>query len=407
MALTAIEKKILKQAQELINKTKPELASNEKLATDLQNLQFEQSDAKISNKIAADEARAAAAVSGKADETFTATDGTTFTNATAYGAYQNYLGKKLEVEETNKQSAAQAEIDKAAGKVSAFNILRDELTPLGLGSLVEGIRGLLTDGTPAAEFSLKLRETPQYKARFSANEARIKAGLAALSPAEYVATEDQYQNIMRNYGLPKSYYDQSIDPATGVKLQTGFDKLLGADVSAVELEDRIATAQQRVLNSNPEVMKALRQFYPDISNADILAYTLDPQNGLENIKRRVTAAEIGGAALQQGLQALGGTAESLAAQGITKAQAQAGYANVAEMAPRGSALADIYGEGTYTQGTAEAEVFNTAGAADATRKRKKLTALETAQFSGSSGVGALGRDRATNYGTTQSGFGSY
>ena len=327
---------------------------------------------------------------------FTATDGTEFDSETSYKSYQRYL------DDQNRTNIATQE-----NRVSAFNILKDEFDKYGLGSLVEGIRGLLTDGTPSSEFALKLRETPQYKARFSANDARVKAGLAALSPAEYVATEDQYQNIMRNYGLPKSYYDQSIDPTTGVKRQVGFDKLLGADVSAVELEDRIATAQQRVLNSNPEVMKALRQFYPDISNADILAYTLDPQNGLENIKRRVTAAEIGGAALQQGLQALGGTAESLAAQGITKAQAQAGYANVAEMAPRGSALADIYGEGTYTQGTAEAEVFNTAGAADATRKRKKLTALETAQFSGSSGVGALGRDRATNYGTTQSGFGSY
>ena len=302
---------------------------------------------------------------------------------------------------------AAANADLQAGKVSAFNILKTEFDKYGLGSLVEGIRGLLTDGTPESEFSLKLRETPQYQARFSANAERIKAGLAALSPAEYVAMEDQYQNIMRNYGLPKSYYDQTIDPVTGVKKQIGFDKLLGADVSAVELEDRIATAQQRVVNSNPEVLKALKQFYPDISNADILAYTLDPQNGLENIKRKVTAAEIGGAALAQGLQAQGGTAESLAGYGITKAQAQAGYANVAEMAPRGSQLADIYGEAPYTQGTAEAEVFNTAGAAEATRKRKKLTELEKASFSGSSGVGALGRDRASNYGTTQSGFGSY
>lgn len=336
-----------------------------------------------------------------------ATDGTVFTNPTAFAAYQSYLGTKLATEESNKQLAAQASADVATGKLSAFNILKDEFNKYGLGSLVEGIRGLMTDGTPASEFALRLRETPQYQARFAANAERVKAGLAALSPAEYVAMEDQYQNIMRNYGLPKSYYDQTIDPVTGVKKQTGFEKLLGADVSAVELEDRIATAQQRVLNSNPEVLKALKQFYPDISNADILAYTLDPQNGLENIKRRVTAAEIGGAALQQGLQALGGTAESLAGQGITKAQAQAGYANVAEMAPRGSQLADIYGESPYNQATAEAEVFNTAGAAEAKRKRQRLTAKETASFGGSSGVGALGRDKANPYGTSQSGYGQY
>jgi hypothetical protein len=292
-------------------------------------------------------------------------------------------------------AAAQAE------KVSAYNILKDEFNKYGLGSLVEGIKGLLENGTPASEFSLKLRETPEYVNRFKANEARIAAGLTALSPAEYVAMEDQYQNVMRNYGLPASYYTKD---TTGK--QVGFEKFLANDVSASELEDRIATAQQRVINSNPEVLQALKQFYPDISNADILAYTLDPANALTNIKRKVTAAEIGGAALAQGLQAQGGTAESLAGQGITKAQAQQGYTEIAGMLPRASQLSDIYGQGPYTQGTAEAEVFNTAGAAAAAAKRKKLTSLETAQFSGQSGVGALGRDKSL-YGQSYGQQGQY
>ena len=273
-------------------------------------------------------------------------------------------------------------------RISAFNILKDEFTKYGLGTLVDKLKQYMTDGTPASEFSLKLQETPEYQARFAANADRIKAGLGALTPAQYVALEDQYQNIMRNYGLPSTYYSKD-----DIGTQKGFQKLLASDVSAAELEDRIATAQQRVLNTNPEVLKALKQFYPDLGNADILAYTLDPQNALANIKRKVSAAEIGGAALAQGLQAQGGTAESLAGMGITKAQAQQGYTNVAEMVPRGSQLADIYKQGPYTQGTAEAEVFGTAGAADAAAKRKKLTALEQASFSGQSGVGALGRDK--------------
>jgi hypothetical protein len=288
-------------------------------------------------------------------------------------------------------------------RVSAFNILKEQFTQYGLGSLVDNIKGLLQDGTPASEFALRLQQTPEYQKRFAANADRIKAGLSALTPAQYVAMEDQYQNLMRNYGLPASYYAKD-DMGT----QAGFQKLLANDVSASELEDRIATAQQRVLNTNPEVLKAFKQFYPDINNADILAYTLDPQNALSTIHRKVSAAEIGGAALAQGLQANGGTAESLAGQGITKAQAQQGYTNVAEMVPRGSQLADIYGQTPYTQGTAEAEVFNTAGAADAAAKRKKLTSLETAQFSGSSGVGSLNRDRpVSNYMLGQPGAGSY
>lgn len=288
---------------------------------------------------------------------------------------------------SNAAMAASAASDKAE-RVSAFNILKEQFSQYGLGSLVDGIKNLLEDGTPSSEFALRLRQTPQYMERFKANEARIASGLAALSPAEYVAMEDQYQNVMRNYGLPASYYTKD---TTGK--QVGFEKFLSNDVSASELEDRIATAQQRVLNTNPEVLKALRQFYPDLGNADILAYTLDPQNALTNIKRKVTAAEIGGAALAQGLQANGGTAESLAGLGITKAQAQQGYTDIAGMVPRGSQLADIYGQSPYTQQTAEAETFNTAGAADAAAKRKKLTDLEKAQFSGQSGVGALGRDK--------------
>jgi len=252
-----------------------------------------------------------------------------------------------------------------------------------------------------SQFSIELQNTDAYKKRFAANQSRIAAGLKALSPAEYIGLEDQYQNVMRNYGLPASYYSKD-----SMGTQAGFEKFLANDVSASELEDRIATAQQRVLNSNPEVLQALKQFYPDINNADILAYTLDPQNALTNIKRKVTAAEIGGAALAQGLQAQGGTAESLAGLGITKAQAQQGYTDIAGLLPTASKLSDIYGQQPYTQATAEAEVFNTAGASEAAARRKKLTSLETAQFSGSSGVGALGRDKKA-YGLTEGQTGLY
>lgn len=290
---------------------------------------------------------------------------------------------------------------KLRDRQSAYDILYNEFNKYGLGSLVQDIKYLIQSNVSPSQFSLELQNTEAYKKRFSANQDRIKAGLRALTPAEYVGLEDQYQNVMRNYGLPASYWEKD---STGK--QAGFDKFLAGDVSAVELEDRIATAQQRVLNSNPEVLKALKQFYPDLNNADILAYTLDPQNALQNIKRKVTAAEIGGAALAQGLQAQGGTAESLAGQGITKAQAQQGYTEVANILPRASQLADIYKQDPYTQQTAEAEVFNTANAAEAARKRKKLSSLEQAAFGGSSGVGALGRDKAI-YGAAQGQAGLY
>jgi len=291
--------------------------------------------------------------------------------------------------------------EKTAERLSAYNILRMEFEQYGLGSLVTDIRNLLVNDTPVSEFGLRLRGTDAYKTRFKANEARIAAGLAALSPAEYVALEDQYQNVMRNYGLPASYYTKD---QTGK--QVGFEKFIAGDVSATELEDRISTAQKRVINANPEVSAALKAFYPDITNGDILAYALDPSQGLEAIKRKVTAAEIGGAAMGQNLTTSAARAMQLAGYGVTKEQAQQGFQTVAEIAPRGSQLADIYGEAPYGQAEAEAEVFNTQGSAQAAARRKKLKSLEEASFGGSSGVGALGRDKAI-YGGAQGQSGLY
>jgi hypothetical protein len=295
--------------------------------------------------------------------------------------------------------------EQQAARKSAYDLLVEEFTRYGLGALVEPLKGLVMDNVSPSEFSLRLQQTDAYKKRFSANADRIAKGLTALKPAEYLAMEDSYQNIMRNYGLPASYYSRD-----SLGTQAGFNQLLANDVSATELEDRVMTAQNRVVNANPEVYKALKAFYPDITNGDILAYTLDPTKALDAIKRKVTAAEIGGAALASGLTTEAATAENLARYGVTKQQAEQGYQAIGGMLPRASQLADIYRQDPYTQAVAESEVFGTGNAVSAAERRKKLTSLETAKFSGSSGMAgnALSRDRALSSGVyRESGAGSF
>lgn len=299
---------------------------------------------------------------------------------------------------TTTAANAAAEAKRAAGQ-SAYNILFEQFQQYGLGALIEPLKGFIVEGLSPAEFTIRLRDTDAYKKRFAANAQRINKGLRALSEAEYIGLEDQYQNVMRNYGLPESYYAKG-DMGT----QVGFEKFIAGDVSAAELEDRIQTAQNRVLYANPEVSTALKQFYPDITNGDILAYALDPQQALTNIKRKVTAAEIGAGALQAGLQTDLAKAEALRGYGVTGEQARQGYQAIAGYLPRASTLGDIYakqGMGPFTQGTAEAEVFGTPGAAEAAQKRRKLTELEQASFSGSAGRagGALARERAGQFQT--------
>ena len=300
---------------------------------------------------------------------------------------------------TTLKTAAQlaAEATLAAGQAdrqSAYDLLYSQFKLYGLESLVEPLKGLITSGASASEFTIKLRESDAYKKRFSANAQRVAKGLKSLSEAEYIELEDQYQDVMRRYGLPETYYARG-----EMGIQEGFNKFLEGDVSPVELEDRISTAQKRVLNANPEVSQALKQFYPDITNSDILAYTLDPKNAIENIKRKVTTAEIGGAAIQSGLQTGLTRAEQLRAAGVTKDTAQQGYGTIAGGLERGSQLASIYAEDPYTQTTAEEEVFSLSGATGAKKQRQKITGLEKATFGGQSGIssGALARDRAGAY----------
>ena len=304
-------------------------------------------------------------------------------------AGQEYTNYTAETDAANRRAEA------FASRTSAFDLLKDQFDQWGLGDLVEPIRALIQDeNVSPSEYAIRLRQTAPYLKRFAANAERVKNGLAAINEATYLGLEDQYQNIMRNYGLPESYYARG---QYGV--QEGFQKFIANDVSAVELEDRIMSAQNRVLKSNPEVLAALKNFYPDITNGDILAYTLDPKNALDTIKRKVTAAEIGGAAIQAGLTTGMTRAEELGAAGITKQQAQQGFQTVAEVAPRGGQLAAMYGESPYTQQTAEQEVFGLAGSVDAAKQRKKLVGLERASFSGQTGTaqGALGRERAGNF----------
>ena len=296
-------------------------------------------------------------------------------------------------EAAKQKAAADAEAKIRAGQ-SAYDILLAEFNQYGLGALVEPLKNLIQSGPSSAELTLALRATDAYQKRFAANKARVNAGLSALNEAEYIRLEDQYQNIMRNYGLPASYYTKD---TTG--RQEGFEKLIGFDVSATELEDRVLTAQNRVINAAPEVTTALKQFYPDITNGDILAYTLDPTKGLSEIKRKVTAAEIGGAAIGAGLGTEVTRAEQLARYGVTAESAQKGYSAIGGGLERARQLSSIYQQPDYNQAVAEEELFNLPGQTQAGEKRKKIIGLEKATFGGQTGItsGALSQNRAGSY----------
>jgi len=213
----------------------------------------------------------------------------------------------------------------------------------------------------------------EYKQRFKANTERLKKGLSALDPGTYIGMEDSYRQALRAYGLKQFDTDDYVS------------QFIANDISANELSNRIVTAVQRVQNADPAITSQLREFY-NIGQNDLVAYVLDPNQGFQRIERQVQAAEIGVAAARQGLKTGVQVAEQLAAQGVSQAEAQKGYATIADILPDAKRLSDIYGTTLdgYDQAQAEQEVFNQL--ASAQRRRQNLTKREVGTFSGSSGT---------------------
>jgi hypothetical protein len=311
---------------------------------------------------------------------YKATDGKTFTDKDSYLLYQQNL-------DTKKQN-----------RQSAYDLLYNEFKSYGLESLVADIKGLIEKDVPDSQFTLELRNSPKYQARFSANADRVNKGLRALNEATYLQLEDQYQNLMRNYGLPDTYWKRG-----DLGVQEGFTKLIANDVSPTELENRLQLAKDQIEKGPKEYMDAIKAFYPEINKSDLMAYVLDPTNALKSIQSKVSAAQIGGEYLRAGLlkpeeaSAYAGRAAYLAQQGITAAEVRQDIPIIKQAAERGSQLAAFSKQSPYTQATAEEELYNLGGAADAAKRRKQLTELEQSRFLGRTGAGALQRERAGGF----------
>jgi hypothetical protein len=167
-------------------------------------------------------------------------------------------------------------------------------------------------------------------------------------------------------------------------------------MSSTELNDRIKTAANNVINADPVVMATFKQYYGGLTTSDLVSYFLAPDETLPILNNKIAAAQVGTAAQEQGLvDAYGNTnvsqarAMQLATQmgGLGSLGNIAGaYQNVAATLPVGQKLSDIYKQAgiNYDQTTAENE-FLTQNA-DAAEKRKRLASMERAQFGGDSGV---------------------
>lgn len=285
---------------------------------------------------------------------------------------------------------------------SAYEYLAAELQAIGLQTLADSVWQMIEGGTVRKQdIPAELRKTPAYTKRFPANADRQKSGLRPLTPAEYLQKEEDFRELMQNYGLPDRYYLKS-DPLAS---QTTFDKLIAGNVDNVTLEKRLIQGIDEIQNKPAEYLEAIRTYYPEVQRGDLIAFVLDPKNALKDIQTKVAAAQIGGEYLRAGAARPGvagammtptaARAEELARAGVTAERAR----NVAQVLPeaeRGTQLARMQNAPEYGQAQVEEELFGLGGAAQARRQRQDIAARERALYGGGTGVtgGALARERA-------------
>lgn len=321
----------------------------------------------------------------------------TYTDPETGDIYQVYKsGKRLLLSKGTKKADADAAAAKArydaeqaaiakqaadqAEKRDAFALIQDTMRAYGftdaeMSELSGFIEKQIIDPNIGPNMAiLNMRNLGVYKARFSGNEALVKAGKNALSEYDYLQQENAYDEYFKAYGVGN--------------LSTRAQKatLIGNSVSALEVDKRLNLAVKRVQGSDPEILKQLKAYYPTITDKDLVSYFLNPEATRIDLERKVTASEISSAAIGQGFA--GGTslnALGLADYGVDRAAALEGYANVAAVLPEATKLGNIYGETgiKYNQMAGEEEFLKASDAAK--RKRTTLASRERASFEGSAG----------------------
>jgi hypothetical protein len=316
------------------------------------------------------------------------------TDALAEAAGVTFVDVPNAIYEEEKKKSANVAYDTIAKILQNYRIT-------GLASVLESIRDEYPEASSEDILTLLQfddRYNAKFNERFAANVDRLKAGKPVLSPADYLKLEQGYMKVFNAYNLP------------AFNTQSYYDTFIKGDLDIEEVTDRVQLGYDRVLNDQP-VQTAFNQFFSALGFSDIVTGMLDTANQLPALERKVKAAEIGGAALRQGLVAselaateaqanVGYTnvsrgtlgADVLGRQGLTKAQAEEGYKKIAQVLPTAEKLSSIYGGTEEQYGRLEAEQEQLQGLASAARKRQRLADIETAQFKKQSGLGkgALG-----------------
>lgn len=293
--------------------------------------------------------------------------------------------RRLQLEDAATKGKAAIDLLKETIK-QYFTLAGDDKFVDELSAIIDGYA---KEGFDSSTISVMLPQTAPYKVRFSGNEARIKAGLSALKPSDYLSAEESYNEILKRFNLGD------------LAKRDTFSSLIGGQVSADELADRVVNVYDRIRNADTALRDELDRVEGldgNITDADFARALLTGEAGAAQLKRKISTAEITAEARIRKLNV--GSAEQLQQLGVTREQARTGFEQIALTQPRLTQLSEIYTketpEATGLQKELEAEQFQ----GMQSQRRRQLAEQETTAFMGQSGTASgisLGRRRSGSY----------
>ena len=332
-------------------------------------------------------------------QTWTASDGTVFTDQGAFATYSTALMARTTAAAASSSDAATTAANAKIANQNAYTLLSSTLSGYGIdpnGAISSAILGLQQKNYDASTIQALIQDPASTKSsdpsvaalatawntRFSGNVTRIANGQNPLSPADYISTENSYRDILNAAGVPQGFYSSNQQLGT----------LIGGDIAPTELQDRVNTAAKSISNQDPFYTQTLQNYY-GLTPGDMIAHALDPQTALPLLQRQQASATFGAAGARQDIAIDQNTANQYAALGVTQTQAEQGFQDIGTQLGTDQKLAAIYsaqgntfGNAGDQQGNLVAATFGGASGADAALKLKNLQQQEVNAFSGSSGV---------------------
>lgn len=173
-------------------------------------------------------------------------------------------------------------------------VLNEMLSEYGLEGLGDWVWNEYQSTQSTALVQTRLRDRPEYKQRFPAMELRKAAGLRPLTEKEYIDFENQAEALMRDYDLPKGFYDDK---------QKDMTQFLANDVSVQEMQSRIQDGYAAAMAAPAEWRDEVTRLF-GVGPGGLAAFFLDPDRSTDLLMRNWAEAQISGEAVRTGFGGL-------------------------------------------------------------------------------------------------------